>query len=254
MNFFHDLLKSLLLLLVVSFSSQVNAQVVEGVAMELIWPNLNPYIDFSNSAGDDFDARFILVNDDLLQLDGTNLKLSTTPGIGNLFWGAGSLLTPDQGGSIELGAPGTAPYLDFRNDNGDFDARFILAPTNVLLFDGKMGFGTDQTGSHKLAVEGSIGCRRVKVEVGSWSDFVFDKDYTLPSLEEVEEHIQAYGHLKDVPSEKEVKANGMYLGEMDAKLLQKIEELTLYTIQQEKTIQQLMERMEEMEKNVKGKE
>ena len=72
-----------------------------------------------------------------------------------------------------------------------------------------------------------------------WADFVFHENYNLPTLPEVEHHIKEKGHLKDIPSAKEVKKNGINLGEMDSKLLQKIEELTLYTIEQEKKITKL---------------
>jgi len=72
-----------------------------------------------------------------------------------------------------------------------------------------------------------------------WADFVFEDDYKLPTLLAVEQHIIEKGHLQDIPSAKEVHKNGISLGQMDAKLLQKIEELTLYTIQQEKEIQSL---------------
>ncbi|SEC32275.1 hypothetical protein SAMN04489761_2675 [Tenacibaculum sp. MAR_2009_124] len=110
----------------------------------------------------------------------------------------------------------------------------------VVNTDGKIGIGTNTMGNHKLAVEGSIGAREIKVEAfPNWSDFVFYDDYQLPTLTEVENHIKAKGHLKDIPSAKEVEKNGFYLGEMDAKLLQKIEELTLYTIEQEKKIEDL---------------
>ncbi|CAL2088863.1 hypothetical protein [Tenacibaculum sp. 190524A02b] len=106
-----------------------------------------------------------------------------------------------------------------------------------LISNGKVGIGTETTGNHRLAVEGSIGAREIKVEATpNWSDFVFEKDYYLPTLKEVENHINTKGHLKDIPSAKEVAKNGFYLGEMDAKLLQKIEELTLYTIEQEKQL------------------
>ncbi|MCX2680625.1 hypothetical protein OOZ15_11790 [Galbibacter sp. EGI 63066] len=108
----------------------------------------------------------------------------------------------------------------------------------MSLIKGKLGIGTVNTGSHKLAVEGSVGAREVKVEASNWSDFVFEKNYDLPTLEEVERHIQEKGHLQDIPSAEEVEKNGIYLGEMDAKLLQKIEELTLYTIEQEREIKQ----------------
>ena len=62
--------------------------------------------------------------------------------------------------------------------------------------------------------------------------------YNLPTLEEVERHINKKGHLKDIPSAKEVEENGIFLGDMNSKLLQKIEELTLYIIQQEKKIKE----------------
>lgn len=102
-----------------------------------------------------------------------------------------------------------------------------------------VGINTSNTGSHKLAVGGSIGAQEVKVEVGSWSDFVFKESYNLPTLEEVESHIKKKGHLKDIPSAKDVEENGIYLGKMDSKLLQKIEELTLYVIEQQKMINAL---------------
>ena len=105
-------------------------------------------------------------------------------------------------------------------------------------YNGNVAIGTSSTGNHKLAVEGSIGAREVKVEASGWSDFVFYEDYQLPTLNEVENHIIEKGHLKDIPSAEKVKQDGFFLGEMDAKLLQKIEELTLYTIQQQKELEQ----------------
>ena len=107
-----------------------------------------------------------------------------------------------------------------------------------ILPDGNIGIGTTNPDSWKLAVNGNIRAKEVKVETG-WSDFVFYKDYNLPTLDDVENHIRKKGHLKDIPSAKEVEENGIFLGEMDSKLLQKIEELTLYTIQQEKKIKKL---------------
>lgn len=119
------------------------------------------------------------------------------------------------------------PDILLRGDHGD---SYIKA--------GSLGIGTMDTGTYKLAVNGNVRAKEIKVETG-WSDFVFEKDYDLPTLEEVEEHIQEKGHLKDIPSAEEVAENGILLGEMDSKLLQKIEELTLYTIAQEKRIKNL---------------
>ncbi|UGU18123.1 hypothetical protein LS482_09610 [Sinomicrobium kalidii] len=105
---------------------------------------------------------------------------------------------------------------------------------------GRVGIGTI-TPDAKLAVNGVVHSKEVKVDLNGWSDFVFKEDYNLPTLEEVEQHIKEKGHLKDIPNTKEVKENGIHLGEMDAKLLQKIEELTLYTIQQQKQIEAVLE-------------
>ncbi|SEE28979.1 hypothetical protein SAMN04487765_2023 [Tenacibaculum sp. MAR_2010_89] len=118
-------------------------------------------------------------------------------------------------------------------------------------FGGNLGIGTISNGSHRLAVEGSIGAREIKVEAfPNWSDFVFEKKYNLPTLKEVENHIKEKGHLKDIPSAKEVEKNGFFLGEMDAKLLQKIEELTLYTIAQEKKLKTQRESFEQQQEEI----
>ena len=113
-----------------------------------------------------------------------------------------------------------------------------------ILSNGNVGIGTIETGTHKLAVEGTIGAREIKVEANGWSDFVFNKDYKLKDLEEVENFIEENNHLPDVPSEKDVLENGIQLGEMDATLLQKIEELTLYMIEQNKRTNKLVEEVQ----------
>jgi hypothetical protein len=105
--------------------------------------------------------------------------------------------------------------------------------------NGNVGIGTTNTANYKLAVEGTIGAREVTVNTDTWSDFVFQDDYKLQSLSEVESFIKDNKHLPDIPSEAEVKENGVSLGEMDAKLLQKIEELTLYVIEINKRTKKL---------------
>lgn len=102
----------------------------------------------------------------------------------------------------------------------------------------RIGAGTANP-TKALEVNGAIRSKEVLVEVANWSDFVFDKDYDLMTLNEVESYIKENGHLPDVPSAKEVKANGVEVGEMNAILLQKIEELTLYIIELEKKIEKL---------------
>lgn len=117
--------------------------------------------------------------------------------------------------------------------------------------EGTVGIGTTTTGTHKLAVEGTIGAREVIIETDSWSDFVFDDDYSLRDLEEVEAYITVNNHLPEIPSEAEVIENGIELGKMDAKLLQKIEELTLYLIEQNKRIKALETKNEELMELIK---
>lgn len=117
---------------------------------------------------------------------------------------------------------------------------------------GQMVITNDQTwtmpGSYKLAVDGKIGARELVVTVSNWSDFVFKKDYKLPSLSEVEKHINKYGRLKGIPSEQEAKA-GVSVGDMQAKLLQKVEELTLYMIDLKKENEALKVQVNNLAKN-----
>lgn len=100
----------------------------------------------------------------------------------------------------------------------------------------RLGTSTISTGHSALASGYS--------STANWSDFVFDRDYDLMTLKEVESYIKENGHLPDVPSAEEVKANGVEVGEMNAILLQKIEELTLYIIELEKKIEELNDEKE----------
>jgi hypothetical protein len=121
--------------------------------------------------------------------------------------------------------------------------------SNLVLqkFGGNVGIGTN-TPINKLDVNGTIHSKEVKVDMIGWSDFVFKKEYNLPTLQEVEKHIKEKGYLENVPSEEEVLKNGINLGEMDAKLLQKIEEMTLYMIEQNKKIEKQADEMETIKK------
>jgi hypothetical protein len=101
-------------------------------------------------------------------------------------------------------------------------------------------FGTT-TPDAKLAVNGTMHSKEVRVDLDKWPDYVFKKEYNLPTLKEVERFINEKGHLKDIPNQEEVLKSGSNLGEMNAKLLQKIEELTLYMIQQENKIKKVEE-------------
>lgn len=118
----------------------------------------------------------------------------------------------------------------------------VHGSADKLYVSGNVGIGTT-TPTEKLAVNGNIRAREVKVESAPWPDYVFAKDYALPSLASIEKSIQLNGHLPGMPSAKIVEAEGIKLGEMNAKLLEKIEELTLHLIAQEKRISALEQKM-----------
>lgn len=103
---------------------------------------------------------------------------------------------------------------------------------------GYVGIGTINPQS-LLAVNGIITAKEVNVTMDAWPDYVFSPEYTLPSISELKGYIEKNSHLPGIPSAKEVSKTGINLGEMDAKLLQKIEELTLYIIDQNKRIEEL---------------
>nr|WP_121273831.1 hypothetical protein [Pedobacter schmidteae] len=114
---------------------------------------------------------------------------------------------------------------------------------------GNVGIGTTDSQGYRLAVNGNIKAREIKVDNTNWPDYVFSRDYQLPTLQETEKHIKDKGHLPGIPTAAEVKANGIDLGEMNAKLLQKIEELTLHLIEKDKEIKALLKDVATLKKD-----
>jgi hypothetical protein len=100
----------------------------------------------------------------------------------------------------------------------------------------QVGIGTSNPGSFKLAVEGALGARSIKVTLTNpWPDYVFSKSYPLRNLSVLEKYISQYQHLPGIPSAGDLqKDGGVDLGQMNAKLLEKVEELTLYVIELKK--------------------
>lgn len=140
---------------------------------------------------------------------------------------------------------GTPTTEVFSVANGDYNVRV----KNQLFVADKIGIGTENTGAEKLSVNGKIRAKEIKVETANWPDYVFEPDYKSPSLKELEQFINANKHLPEIPSAKEVEENGVNLGEMNAKLLKKIEELTLYMINQDKRITKQEEIIKTLLKN-----
>ncbi|MFY0253207.1 hypothetical protein ACDQ55_04550 [Chitinophaga sp. 30R24] len=116
-----------------------------------------------------------------------------------------------------------------------FGGAVLFANNGIWNEQGNVGIGTTNPGQHKLAVEGTIGARRIKVtQTNPWPDYVFSDNYSLPSLYETEQYIKAHQHLPAMPSAKEVATNGLDLGEMNRQLLEKMEEMTLHMINMQK--------------------
>jgi hypothetical protein len=138
--------------------------------------------------------------------------------------------------SFGLGATDGSLYFSHVNADGTGAANyFMIADAN-----GNMSIGnTRPVANYKLVVEGAVGARRIKVSQTAWADYVFHSDYKLPSLQEVEDFVTTRHHLPGIPSEKEVTADGLDLGEFDKQLLKKVEELTLYIIQLNKNVDSL---------------
>lgn len=160
-------------------------------------------------------------------------------------WGRGIKMRTAQSIELEAGikkfgiGASSDTLLTFFSTDSDTSVmpiRYHMAITN----SGNVGIGTLTPNAYKLAVEGTLGARRIKVtQQANWADFVFHPDYKLPTLTDVEQFIQKNGHLPEIPTAAEVKENGVDVGEMNKLLLQKVEEMTLYLIQQQKEINEL---------------
>lgn len=183
-----------------------------------------------------------------------NIGIVSTNPDANLTIGGKELITynlkiKDQGGrSIELISPtvGSAVgRLKITNTTSNLAIGVNSFPDAVYLLGstGNVGIGTINPQS-KLAVDGQIRATEVKVLADiSVPDYVFEPDYELRTLQETKEYISENKHLPEIPSATEIGENGIDLGDMNMRLLKKIEELTLYQIQ-------LMEEMEAMKKEL----
>jgi len=187
---------------------------------------------------------------------GFNNFLGSYTGSYNTFLGNRAAYLSNTGtGNVYLGN-----YAGYKNKNSksvfiDCQTGYIELGVERLYIDNSStstsliygDFTTNQLGvnSYKIPTGYTFTVKRkmigeefkIKLQADAWLGFVFNKEYNLPTLIKVEKYVKKKGHLQNIPNAKEVAKNGILLGEMNAKLLQKVEELYLYTIQQEKELQ-----------------
>ncbi|MEP0986840.1 hypothetical protein [Ekhidna sp.] len=157
-----------------------------------------------------------------------------------------------QGAAYPFSGRGNLILQPRATDSDGFGDLVVMTGQNattkfVIRNSGNVGIGTTNP-TEKLEVAGTIYSREVKVEVaaGTGPDFVFEPTYDLRSLEETAAYIKSNKHLPEIPSAKEMEANGVQLGEMNMLLLKKIEELTLHTIEQQKQLDTYQQNQTEM--------
>ncbi len=204
-----------------------------------------PFADFLTMDGTAIQARRRDLNSPVLQESESNLLLNVfggNVGIQRVFPNA--TLSVGRG----TGVDGTAAFfgtthVSHFNYSGSEDTYIRGGKDNskIILGDytgSAVGIGTATTAGYKLAVNGNIRCKEVVVETG-WADYVFDEKYTLVPLAIVEQYIAANKHLPGIPSAKEIQTNGLKVAEVQTKMMEKIEELTLYIIELEKRLKKL---------------
>ncbi|HAS46646.1 MAG TPA: hypothetical protein DCS93_39550 [Microscillaceae bacterium] len=155
----------------------------------------------------------------------------------------------NEGGEIMLLGAGANPSYKVENTQGQFRLSNNNGTHFTVTSAGNIGIGTSAPGSFKVAVEGKLGAREIRItQVPVWPDYVFASNYKLLPLEKVEQFINRNHHLPAVPSAKIVEKEGIEVGKMNATLLRKIEELTLYMISVNKEVKQMQQKIQLLEK------
>jgi hypothetical protein len=186
-----------------------------------------------------------------------NIRQTNADGYG-LSFSSGSLprMTILQNGNVGIGTTNPSKGVlhvkgSFHVENNDGFQLFHVSSTKALVFVGKTAYtkweaqagqsnGVMNQNAYSLWVSDGIVSEDYAVaKVSSWSDYVFDKNYPLTSLEKLEQYLQQHKHLPAIPSEEEVKKNGYSLTSLNQGFLKTMEELTLYAIDQDKKNKQL---------------
>lgn len=192
---------------------------------------------------------------------GTNAPLTslhiTAPGSGATASGTnpttGVLIgCDDSGTALNMGVYATGPQYSWIQSRSKSSSLMMDLALNPL--GGRVAIGThDPAVGYQLSVAGKAIATEVVVMLQtSWPDYVFEKEHNKPTLPELETYINENKHLPEVPTANDVKENGVALGEMNALLLKKVEELTLYLIEQNKQMQKQNQLTEEQAEQIKS--
>lgn len=141
----------------------------------------------------------------------------------------------------------TSGYTAFSlKSNGEMDIHNGTTPIFHLGTDGRLVIRNNTMETFRIESNGMVRARKVKVDSEIWPDYVFEKNYKLLPLDELEIYLQQNKHLPSVPSEKQIKEEGIDLAEINVKMMEKIEELTLYLIQQNKELEKQNKELEKL--------
>jgi hypothetical protein len=184
----------------------------------------------------------------------TGVSIQTSyPGIGfNTYYNGGSIMIAS-GGAGYIGADPTTGRIIIANTNVNSTAGVYNALQDKMWIanDGTVSLGSSNLGAentslgagYKLKVYGKVLSEEVRVQLKTaWPDYVFEKNYKKLSLDELEKYVGENKHLPNIPSAVEVEKDGQHLGEIQRKMLEKIEELSLYVIELKKEIDLLKEK------------
>ncbi len=145
-------------------------------------------------------------------------------------------------GFIDLSGNDFRIGTNTENNTGNFIIRVNGLNTVYINPSGNLSIGTSSVATgYKVSIAGKVMCEELKVQLRPWADYVFTDNYPLMNLYEVEEFIKTYKHLPNIPTAKEIEADGLQVGDMQRRMMEKIEELTLYIISLKKEMDSLKE-------------